>query len=147
MRDDSGTFSRNFLSLQLQLKTMLEEAGGEGVAGLLDHLSNLSTAEQKVAIRVFERVLKDFMAQGPRFSDANDIERKRFEEQLYSELSNEMEAARTSISPGNHLEVIDGGRTRLTKAPQLIDLDSHRRSRPNCVSFNPSRKPDSKLFQ
>ena len=126
---------------------MLEEAGGEGVAALLDHLSNLSTAEQKVAIRVFERVLKDFIAQGPRFSDANDIERKRFEEQLYSDLSSEMETARSSAQPGNHLEVIDGGRTRKIKNQQLIDLNSHRRSRPNAVTLRSTGKDDSKLFQ
>lgn len=140
IKHDSGTFSRNFLSLQLQLKTMLEEAGGEGVAGLLDHLSNLSTAEQKVAIKLFERVLRDFIAQGPRFSDANDIERKRFEEQLYTDLSREMEEARKASQPGNNFEVIDGGRNAKIKSPQLIDLNSHRRSRN-------SSKNDTKLFQ
>ena len=49
---DNKRFSANFLSLQLQLKTLLEEAGGDDLIPFLDALTGLTRSEQKIALKL-----------------------------------------------------------------------------------------------
>ena len=72
MSDDKETFSANLMSLQLQLKTLLEEAGGDDVVSLLDALCRISGSEQKVALKAFVQIIDRINSGDLRLSSSKD---------------------------------------------------------------------------
>lgn len=131
-KDDKGIFSSNFYSLQLQLKTLMEDAGGDHAVQLLDTLSTLNGYEQKVALNIFSRVVNQIAEGDKRIVSEDDRERKEFEETLYQDIMNSMgEAAR---APNLRLEVVNG--SKADKRP--LDLNLARKKR-GATSKNTSR--------
>jgi hypothetical protein len=127
-----GNISASLFSLQLQLKTLLEEAGGDDALELLDTLSTLNISEQKIALKLFNRVLAKLIASELRLTTAEDRVLKEFEDGLYRDILDTMrEAANCSETPlpERRLEVLPGGKLedRVEKNP--IDLNAARKSR------------------
>lgn len=123
----SGIVSRNLLSLQLQLKTILEDAGGDQAVEFLDTVARLNRSEQLVALRLFSRVVERFLAGPVRLETAADQSLQEFEDTLYDDLLGVMREAGGMTGPR---EVIDGGKSPARATPP-IDLDAARRARRN----------------
>jgi hypothetical protein len=104
-----GNFSNNLFSLQMQVRTLLDGAGGDAAIELLDNLCELNKSERRVALKVFNRVVKRIQEGDFRLDTAEDKELKAFEENLYSEIlhsfhSHDGPAARK-------FEVLPGGKS------------------------------------
>jgi hypothetical protein len=108
-----GSFSRSFLGLQLQLQTLLEEAGGNETANLLDRLSELSRAEQHIIINLFSRTVDRIVSQSVRLSSEEDHELHEFEEQLYQQVLSAFRRSAAINSRGLH--VVDGAKDHRLK--------------------------------
>lgn len=124
-----GTFSSNLLSLQLQLKTLLEGAGGDSALQFLDTLSSLNQSEQKIALALFTKVLEDLRSGEERLETAEDRVLKEFEEGLYKDILSSMREAANDSPTSRKIEVIEGGLTRKRPDKSPIDLAEARRNR------------------
>jgi hypothetical protein len=136
-----GNFTRNLLSLQLQLQTLLEGVGGEGTASLLDGLSQLSETERKRIIPLLSRVVNRVLRGEKRVSSAEDKELQNFEDALFDSiiaaLGQSSNDDRVTPQADRPLEVFTGGkpasdrsaRRKPVKVPSLIDLAKARESR------------------
>ena len=105
-----GLVSQSLFSLQLQLKTLLEGAGGEDSIEFLDSLSELTNSEQKIVLRVFNRVVEKIRTGDSRLNTEEDQELKAFEENLYNDIISSFEQT-TTANGKLHLEVLDGGKS------------------------------------
>lgn len=136
-----GNFTRNLLSLQLQLQTLLEGVGGEGTASLLDGLSQLSETERKRVIPLLSRVVNRVLRGDKRVSSAEDKDLQNFEDALFDSiiaaLGQSSNDDRVAPHTDRTLEVVPGGkqagerstRRKPVKVPSLIDLAKARESR------------------
>lgn len=136
-----GEFTRNLLSLQLQLQTLLEGVGGEGTASLLDGLAQLSDTERRRIIPLLSRVVSRVVQGDKRLSSAEDKELQDFEDSLFQSILTSLgeSANDDQVDPKfeRKLEVLSGGRRvaqpvvskKPVKAPSLIDLAKARESR------------------
>ncbi|MFO0416445.1 MAG: hypothetical protein ACK5Y6_04080 [Pseudomonadota bacterium] len=137
-----GNFTRNLLSLQLQLQTLLEGVGGEGTSSLLDNIAQLSEAERKRIIPLLSRVISRVVQGEKRLISAEDRELKEFEDSLFDSIMTSLgqSANDDRIDPNSErkLEVLSGGRPnnneatvtrKPVKVPSLIDLAKARESR------------------
>ena len=140
-RSKGGEFTRNFLSLQLQLQTLMEGVGGEGTATLLDSLAQLNETERRKIIPLLSRVVSKIAQGEKRMFSEDDRSLKDFEDALYDSIvsslghiANDDEVAPTKE---RRLEVVPGGRSKTAtlavaksaKSPSLIDLAKARESR------------------
>lgn len=123
----NGDFSRNLLSLQLQLETLLEGAGGDKTIEFLDALSQLSKVEQEIALRIFRNVAYKLAVGEKRIMSEQDKELKQFEDQLFEDIVAYIEKEPSFTKP--KLEVIDGGMTRKPRPNSLVNLSEVRRLR------------------
>jgi hypothetical protein len=123
-----GSFSANLLSLQLQLKTLLEGAGGDSALQFLDTLSALNPSEQQLALRLFTTVIDSIRAGTQRLETAEDRVLKEFEENLYTDILASMREAANQSEP-RKIEVIDGGKARQVPSNAPIDLAAARKNR------------------
>ena len=128
-----GNFSANLLSLQLQLKTLLDGAGGDSTIKFLDLLSTLNPSEQKLALAAFSAVLDKIRSGQERLFTEEDRNLKEFEDSLYREILGSMRDVANNSEP-KRIEVLDGGKSRspfakaaVSKTP--IDFSAARRNR------------------
>jgi hypothetical protein len=123
-----GIFSSSLLSLQLQLKTLLEGAGGDAALTFLDTLSTLNPSEQKLILGLFTTVVERVKSGEDRLETEEDQHLKEFEETLYRDILDSMREA-ANDTPNRKIEVLEGGksRNRIDKTP--IDLAEARKSR------------------
>jgi hypothetical protein len=136
-----GEFTRNLLSLQLQLQTLLEGVGGEGTASLLDGLAQLSDSERKRIIPLLSRVVSRVLKGEKRLMTAEDKELQDFEDSLFQGILASMGQSanddQVDLKNEKKLEVLSGGKPtgrqtinrKPIKAPSLIDLAKARESR------------------
>lgn len=119
-----GPFSANLLALQLQLKTLLEESGGEAVVGLLDALCTLTGEEQQNVLRVFTSVIKRIAAGEVHLESEKDKELSKFENGLYLDLLQVLrqQQRRKPIK----LEVLSGGKDEQRGKGAVVDLSKYR---------------------
>lgn len=132
MSDTSGKhFSNSLVSLQLQLKTLLEGVGGEHAVEFLDKLSELNPSEQKLALNKFIDVLDRIKNGTERLCTPEDQALRDFEDGLYRDILGSMrEAANGGSVTRRRIEVIDGGKNRdrsVRKGP--INLAEARKNR------------------
>lgn len=128
-------FSSNFLSLQLQLKTILEEAGGDDLMPFLDTLSSINKSEQRVALKLFKRTLDKFVGGSMRLETQGDLALKEFEDSLFSDLLEDISTARhpkNSSKAGAKLKISrslveDSSGSQAAQSP--IDLSAERARR------------------
>lgn len=118
-----GKISANLFGLQLQLKTVLEEAGGDAALSFLDSLSKLNRSEQEVMLKIFTRLTDDIANGDNRLFTDGDLALKSFEEGLYREILDAMRdaAKRPAENKNRKLEVLDGGKASFkAKTPEEI---------------------------
>lgn len=126
MDKNRGSFSANLVSLELQVKTLLEGTGGSHAIALLDALSHLSGLEQEVALAAFTRVIERIASSGERIMSKDDHLLKEFEENLYREILDAMREAATNSR--TRLEVVNGGK-QLSLPKKPINLAEARKNR------------------
>lgn len=136
----NGDFTRNLFSLQMQIKTLLDGAGGDDASELLDKLSELNKSERVVVLRVFQRALDKLKDSGIRVSKINDDMQKDFEHGLYDNLIDGMNALKHDHLKHDHftrtLSVVDGGKlpTKQKKEAKMLCLaDARKRLRSSDV--------------
>jgi hypothetical protein len=152
-----GNFTRNLLSLQLQLQTLLEGVGGEGTASLLDGLSQLSESERKRILPILSRVIGRVIKGDKRLSSAEDRELQDLEDSLFDSImlalgqsANDDEVEVGTID--RKLAILPGGkdddsrsltRERINrkpvKVPSTIDLAKARESRRHKFDVPPNQ--------
>lgn len=122
-------FSANFFSLQLQLKSLLEDIGGEAAVSFLDKLSALNKSEQRIMVRIFETVVERVRSGAVRLETSEDAQLKNFEDNLYNDIVYQMQAAMVLPEP-RRLEVVNGGKSPTKKdGKSPISLADRRRLR------------------
>jgi hypothetical protein len=138
-----GDFTKNLLSLQLQLKTLLEGVGGEDTAALLDAIAGLNKSERAVAIPLLARVIQRVASGENRLSSQEDKELKDFEDSLFNSIveafgntasANDLDLAKEKEAK---LAILPGGKTpservaikKPIRIPALIDLAKERETR------------------
>lgn len=129
-----GDFSKNLFSLQLQINTLLEEAGGDSALSLLDSLCKLSKSEQHLALKVFQRTIEKLIAGDTRLKSESDKELENFEEELFDGLLNDIRSRLVETRTGKKLSILDGGKAKLESHPldnngSIIDFQAARKAR------------------
>jgi hypothetical protein len=118
-----GLFSHSLLSLQLQLKTLLEGAGGDAAVNLLDNLSTLNPSEQKLALKAFSAAIDQLKAGKERLTTAEDQVLKDFEDGLYNDILTSMREAANGKSPqAERKTLIDFAEARKNRRTRPKDL-------------------------
>lgn len=145
-----GDFTKSLLSLQLQLKTLLEGVGGEDTAALLDAMAQLTKSERTVVVPLLARVIQRIASGENRLSTHEDKELKDFEDSLFDSVleafGNTAAANETDLAKDREakLAVVPGGKSpsdrvaikKPIRVPALIDLSKERESRrKNAASF------------
>lgn len=128
-KDTSSTFTNNLVSLQLQLKSLFDDAGGEGSVHFLDALSQLSPTEQSLALQMFRKVIDRIKNGELRVSSRQEDFMKELEDTLYSDIVHSMKEASGDAPSTRRLEVLDGGRKRRLPSKEPIDLKKARETR------------------
>lgn len=111
--DSNGRFSSSLLSLQLQLKALFDEAGGDHVVSLLDSLCSLSTAEQEIALKIMKVVIDRLASRDERLLSDKDEQMRELEEFLYNDIVNAFEShpsKRSGQKSARKLAVVTGGK-------------------------------------
>lgn len=114
----NGTFSLGLSSLQFQVKSLFDEAGGEKACQLLDILSSLNQEAREKALGLFIELagkLRDYQHSLPSLASNGS---RDFETRLYNTLIADLNAT-------PHLALVSGGRAN----KQLIDLGKARAKR------------------
>ena len=129
-----GDFSKNLLSLQLQLQTLLEGVGGKNTSSLMDTLSKLSGTERDIIVPMLTRILDKLISENERVTSMQDAELKDFENALYESVLaavNDAGRARTQNPSGKKkLELVSGGKQgKPIRFSALIDLNKAREQR------------------
>ncbi len=137
-KDIAGSFTANLFSLQIQLKSLFDDAGGESSVKLLDKLSRLSPTEQKLALALFQKVIERVLSGELRVQSQRDQFMKELEDTLYSDILDSMKEAsgdiplnrapRSRRSENSRLAVVDGGKNGEAKE-KTIDLKKARDAR------------------
>lgn len=125
-KSHDGPISLSLLSLQAQVKTLLEEAGGNSVLELLDALCKIRPSEQEAVLKLFTRVIDRIAAGEIRISEEQS-ELAAFEEALYEDLLASIQAAEQGKSRLK-LEVLEGGKSRSNTVVNIADLRRARKA-------------------
>jgi len=138
---NGGDFTKNLLSLQMQLQTLLEGVGGENTAGLLDGLAKLSETERSIVIPLITRVINKVVMGEQRLMSEKDKELKEFEDSLFEgvleALQNPNPQKQQTKEKSPRLAVVPGGKSpkqslsfkKPVRIPTLIDLSKARETR------------------
>jgi len=120
MLKSDGVFSTSLRILELQIKNLMEGAGGSRALTFLDKLSNLAPLEQHAALDAFTRTVDRIAAGDKRFTTAEEQEFQKIEDGLYNEILGAMADASgaesvmfpqsKSAAKDGKLSVLDGGR-------------------------------------
>jgi hypothetical protein len=86
MENKTGDFSRNWLSIMLQLKSLFEGSGGEDVLQVLDRLGELQPSERPSVITAISRAVERFRITESKPRTREDAELQKFEEDLFNDL-------------------------------------------------------------
>ena len=126
---NKGDFSKNLFSLQMQLKTLLDGVGSENACSFLDQLSELNETERGIILKVFQRALNRLKESGISVKSLRDEQLEQFEETLYENLVDGMNAFKGGRSSGS-FSVVDGGKlpTR-KKSGKMISFSEAKRRR------------------
>lgn len=124
----SNRFSANFISLQLQLKTLLEEAGGDELMPFLDALGTMNRSEQKTILKLLTRTIEKVVATTPRLATDGDLALKEFEDSLYADLAHALETGESKHpTRPRKIEVLSGGKAAQEPEKTPIDLAAARK--------------------
>lgn len=130
---ETGEFTLGLKSLELQLQTLLSNAGGEKATKLLDIMCKLKNSEQELILAMFSKVVKEIIAGDTRLDEMAYGDLKNFEESLYQDIIAEIE--KTSLTKEemtrrrvSKLQVLQGGskdsEKKQGKLRPIISIDS-----------------------
>ena len=130
-----GTFSLTLASLQLQLRTLLENSGGSDATNLLDALGELNTAEQKIALNIFAKITKRISGGNIRLSNATTEKQKELEDALYEDIMAVLTGT-TAPQKDNKFSILEGGKQSKApmERPPVIDMEEFKRNRKSLAS-------------
>jgi hypothetical protein len=97
-------FSKNLLSLKIQLETLFEDVGGAETIDLLDSLSNLGENERAIALRMMTAICQKLAATPSSLTTA-EKKMKELEDLLVNDISQEI-----ASKFGNKLSLVHGGK-------------------------------------
>ena len=117
-RKERGFISSNLLCLQLQVNSLLAEAGGDRAVELLDGLAELSDAERQLALASFSRVVNRIRAGEQHLVSSDEIQLQKLEDDLYRDILLAMRDASSSTKKRPHLEVVRGAKKDPTATPE-----------------------------
>lgn len=109
-RKERGFISSNLLCLQLQVNSLLAEAGGERALELLDGLAELSEAERQLALASFSKVVNRIRAGEQHLISPEEVKMQKLEDDLYRDILTAMRDASSSAKKKPHLEVVRGSK-------------------------------------
>lgn len=127
-------FERNLLSLELQLKTIFEEVGGESALKFLGKLSKLNRSEQELILETLSNLIDRIERGDTRLNTDEDQLAQDFEDGLFNDIVASMkrvsnESTREVLSREiKRLRVLDGGKTRESNNDPVC-LSTFRRSK------------------
>jgi len=122
-RKERGFISSNLLCLQLQVNSLLAEAGGERALELLDGLAELSDAERQLALASFSKVVNRIRAGEQHLVSPDEAKLQKLEDDLYRDILAAMRDASSSAKKRPHLEVVRGTKeTPASPAPNGTPL-------------------------
>lgn len=119
---EKNSFSNNFTSLQMQLKTLFEDAGGNSTIKFLDLLSQLGEEEKRLVLAHFNNVITKILAGNLRLTTQSDIEKSEFENALYSDL---IDAIQNPQQFEFKLELVHGKKGILEKKNNVVELKNY----------------------
>jgi hypothetical protein len=127
----SGDFSRNLFSLEMQVKTLLDGAGGHKALELLDLISNFNKSEQDIIIALLKKAVEKVKDSGIRASRLEDKQLKAFEDCLYEDLVDGITALKKDVTLPRKLEVVGGVKKLPTRNAheKMVCLAEARRKR------------------
>jgi len=118
-----GDFTKNLLSLQLQLTTLLEGVGGNETAGLLDTLAKLNDSERSVIVPILTRVISRLIESGTRIQSEADLQMQDFENSLFESVLSAMqgETANVDALSDNKPENAGNGARDISKVASTVE--------------------------
>ena len=117
-----GDFSKNLLSLQLQLTTLLEGVGGNETAGLLDTLAKLNDSERSVIVPLLTRVIDQLIQSGTRMHSEEDLKMQDFENSLFDSVLAAMQ--QESANTDTHNDISGNGARDIAKTAATVDKNA-----------------------
>jgi len=130
-----GPVSFGLLSLQLQIKTLLEDCGGVNAVELLDLMSDIPGAELRAGLmKSFIKVAKRLVEEG-RFPESVEGRLAAdLEEELYKDILAMLHDKEIEAKPEGDrtFEVLEGGKSSnksLKPKAQVVDIEEMRRAR------------------
>ncbi len=120
-----GQFRSALMSLQLQVNTLLEGAGGDHALTFLDALSQLTKTEQAEALKLFTDILEKHATGDERFSSPRDQDDQQFVDGLYRDLLGSLRQTTNSEQSmqNRHLRVVRDK----TESDRVVVFDPSRR--------------------
>ena len=106
----SGRFSKNLLSVKLQIQSLFEDVGGDNAIALLDSLCALTATEQKVALKVMKRVIDRLAQEEPRLLSPNEQRMQDLEDFIVSDIVRELSGETDSTEKSSKLSLVPGGK-------------------------------------
>ena len=119
---EKNSFSNNFTSLQMQLKTLFEDAGGNDTLRFLDLISQLGEEEKRLVLAHFSNVIAKILAGNLRLTTQSDIEKSEFENALYADL---IDAIQNPQQLEFKLELIHGKKGMIEKKSNVVELKNY----------------------
>lgn len=118
-----GDFTKNLLSLQLQLTTLLEGVGGNETAGLLDTLAKLNDSERAVIVPILTRVISRLIESGTRIQSEEDLQMQDFENSLFESVLSAMqgESANVDAVGNNKPDTTGNGARDISKVASTVE--------------------------
>ncbi len=129
MSQDNGKFSKSFIGLQLQFKTLLEEVGGDDLMSCLNLLAELTPSERENIIQQFKALLSENLKK-PRVETAGDLALKNAEQELFDGIVSDISQLKQSGKPV--VSIIKGGKSD----QKTICLSSAKKRRKNLENLS-----------
>lgn len=124
-----GQFSLSFLTLQAQIKTLMEDAGGEKLIALLDALASLNATQQAVIIDAFTHSVNEIIAGNIELDLPDPENTDQLVDSLCDDITTAISDMRRKASKKGKFEVLDGGKSEPKPAGSVVTISELRRAR------------------
>jgi hypothetical protein len=125
-------FSKNLLSLKVQLETIFEDVGGDELITLLDNLSVLSDSERGVALKMMTAVCKRLAQNETRRFTKDEKKMQELEDLLVNDITEELTAKFSG-----KLSLVHGGKDPFVTATKGEKKDKIAKVSPKILEFKP----------
>lgn len=119
-------FSANLIALQMQLKTLMEDSGGDKVVALLDMLCQLGEEEQRLVLGHFINIVQKISNGDIRLKSELDVKNAQFEDDLYSDI---LQAFNQQSLQKSRFELLQGGKNDHRKCNKILEMKKFSQSK------------------